>query len=70
MVPACWKSTKNDGFILAQTTAIALTCGKTQPEHRTVGKLCDSNLSGIIISKAKLLCSWTSQGFERVLVLD
>lgn len=48
VVPAYWKSTKNYGFISAQTTAIALTCGKSQPEHRTVGKSCDSNLSGII----------------------
>lgn len=52
MVPAYWKSPENDGFIFAQTTAIALTCGKTQPEHRTVGKSYVSNLSGII-SKAK-----------------
>lgn len=60
VVPAYWKSTKNDGFILAQTTAIALTCGKTQPGHRTVDKSGDSNLSGII-SKAKWLRSLTSQ---------
>lgn len=61
-VPAYWTSCKNDGFIWAQTTAIALACGKTQPGHKTVGKCHDFNLSGII-SKAK-------RTFQGLLVLN
>lgn len=32
------------GFISVQTSEIDLTCGKTQQEHRTVGKSAVSNL--------------------------